>query len=187
MQVLDLTKSDIKVLNKGKCFWYPHFRCSQTVSSGWTSEHFAMPKQWVFCCLRKMYICRFMDACICNPFTMSLHPPLPSVIFYNGHAHWVTTFSDGNEIFLFDSLTRDDLPSTLEEQITAVYASFCSNGGLLTVTKVGVQQQKGYDRLWAVCDCLCLSLCTRWWCCKAWIWLINYATTASGLLPVRGA
>lgn len=74
---------------------------------------------------------------------MSLHPPLPSVIFYNGHAHWVTTFSDGNEIFLFDSLTRDDLPSTLEEQIAAVCASFCSKDGLLTITKVGVQQQKG--------------------------------------------
>ena len=55
----------------------------------------------------------------------------------------MTTFSDGNEIFLFDSLTRDDLPSTLEEQIAAVCASFCSKDGLLTITKVGVQQQKG--------------------------------------------
>ena len=89
--------------------------------------------------------CRFTDACIHNPFTISLYPPLPSAIqiFYNGYAHWVTTFSDGNEIFLFDSLTHDDLPSTLEEQIAAVYASFCSKDGLLTITKVGVQQQKG--------------------------------------------
>ena len=55
----------------------------------------------------------------------------------------MTTFCDGNEIFLFDSLTCDDLPSTLEEQIAAVYANFCSKDGLLTITKVGVQQQKG--------------------------------------------
>ena len=76
---------------------------------------------------------------------MSVHPPLPSAIqiFYNGHAHWVTTFCDANEIFLFDSLICDDLPSTLEEQIAAVYANFCSKDSLLTITKVGVQQQKG--------------------------------------------
>ena len=55
---------------------------------------------------------------------------------------WVPSLT-GMRFFLFDSLTRDDLPSTLEQQIAAVYASFCSKDGLLMITKVGVQQQKG--------------------------------------------
>ena len=76
---------------------------------------------------------------------MSLYSALHSAIqiFYNGHAHWVATFFDGNELFLFDSLTHDVLPSSLEEQIAAVYANCCSKDGLLMITSVGVQQQKG--------------------------------------------
>ena len=93
---------------------------------------------------------------------MSLHSALHSAvqIFYNGHAHWVATFFDGNEVFLFDSLTHDDLLSSLEEQIVAVYASCCSKDAWpVDHHQCWSSAAKRHDGLGAVCNHICLSLC----------------------------
>ena len=160
------------------------------------SEHSAMPKQWVFCCLWKRDILLYhweilysagswVHEYIIHLQCLSTLPyPQPSRSFTMAMPiGWLPSVTE----MRFFSLTasRDDLPSTLEEQIAAVYANFCSKDGLLTITKVGVQQQKGM----ADCGLFAIAFAyhsARWRCCKAWIRPISYATTP-GLPPISTA
>ncbi len=63
-------------------------------------------------------------------------------IHYNGHMHWVATACLDGKVYLFDSLAGDILPSSLEEQIAAIYGDVAKKSAIM-VTRVAVQQQSG--------------------------------------------
>ncbi len=58
------------------------------------------------------------------------------VIHYNGHMHWVATACLDGKVYLFDSLAGDILPSSLEEQIAAIY------GDVATMVLLKIRRKK---------------------------------------------
>ena len=55
--------------------------------------------------------------------------------------HWVASSNIGVEVKLYDSKASAELPSSLEEQLAAIYQTIAGAG--LMVTRVPVQQQEG--------------------------------------------
>ena len=62
-------------------------------------------------------------------------------IHYTGYTHWVASSNIGGEVKLYDSKASAELPSSLEEQLAAIYETIAGDG--LMVTRVPVQQQEG--------------------------------------------
>ncbi len=64
-------------------------------------------------------------------------------IHYNGAVHWVASSNVGGELKLYDSKAADVLPSSIDEQLAAIYQGHRGSTDALMVTRVPVQQQEG--------------------------------------------
>ena len=63
-------------------------------------------------------------------------------IHHNGHQHWLASANIGGFVLLLDSAPSEELSTSLQQQLAAIYKELAV-GGVLTVKRLKVQQQHG--------------------------------------------